>query len=227
MGDIDFKAERKPDISRVAGVIFDLDGVLIDSEPIHCSAWLEAAKSFNIKPPATFPQDIVGMSDSRIAEMLAASPCAACVRELIALKREIFHRTVAAGKICVDDLKDSLWRLKVRGVPFTIATSSSKAEAFFMLRSGGLDSFFEDFIALDDVARPKPDPEAYLKASALLGLQSYECAALEDSAHGIRAASDAGCIPLAVGIGNFPEAFKSFGNVVEAIAWIENIVLIR
>jgi sugar-phosphatase len=175
-----------------AGLLFDCDGVLVDSVASAAPAWDHWSRRY--APSFDFLRDAPhGMRPSEVVAGLVGPVLAeAATAELIALEVQAAARTVPVPGAA--RLLDSL---PARG--WAVVTSSNRAVARARLRSAGVRSP-ATLVAAEDVARGKPEPEAYLLGAGLLGRAPESCVVFEDSVPGIRAARAAGVVAV-VGVG--------------------------
>ncbi len=183
----------------IKGFIFDFDGTIILSEDVHIRAWQDLSKDVGLKLPDGFVEDSVGRSDHDLKMILShawrgqLSPC-----EVLRMKRQFYMMRVpdechpVAGVVAVID------KIKENHFPLAVATSSSREEVEPVLRSLGIYDHFDTILTVDDVVRPKPDPEIYLKTASELGLTAERCLAFEDSRAGVASARAAGCALVTV-----------------------------
>ena len=174
---------------RCSGVLFDLDGVLIDSTPAVTRVWRKWALQHGFDP-----QEVVARVHGR--------PSLATVREYLpdadhaAENREIERREMqdAEGIITLPGARELL--LQLPADRWTIATSCTRSLAEVRLRAAGLP-VPERIVTSTDVTQGKPHPEPFLKAAAKLGLPASECVVMEDVPAGIRAGKAAGAKVIA------------------------------
>lgn len=174
-------------------IVFDMDGVLFDTQKIYCRAWEEAAGILgipDIKEPLT---RCIGMNRSDQEAILEAYyhgdfPFDDFYRE----KDRAFDRILALGVPLMKGTREILEFLREKGARVAIASSSRVSMVEDNLKNSGLTEYFEKIVGGNLVAHSKPDPEIYLKACVLLGVKPEETYAVEDSYNGIRAASAAG-----------------------------------
>ena len=219
---------------RIGALILDMDGVLADTEPLHVSAWdltLQGIPSADtgIAPPASAlrveRERMTGMSTPAIAEeMVRVFRLSITAEELLTRKREIFRTMVNGELTAFPGLHDELTRW--RDTPLALATSSARFEAGLILDRLGFQGFFDPVITCDDVPKAKPAPDCYLLAARRLGKSPGECVVIEDSAHGIRAALDAGMRVLAVSEKAAPGSIQGvvgiFPSTVGALQWLRS-----
>jgi HAD superfamily hydrolase (TIGR01509 family) len=187
------------------GLLFDLDGTLIDSERETAEAMARALARGQGIELAPYDRDfIIGRSWVAIYASLAAR-----YPQLAWAPAELIARTAAArdevfAELGVTVLPGARAALAwTRGWPRALVTGSSRVEARQALPWIGPDAAFDVLVASEDVQRSKPDPDGYERAMAQLGLAPSRCLVIEDSVAGIAAGRAAGCIVLAVRAGNF------------------------
>jgi HAD superfamily hydrolase (TIGR01509 family) len=190
----------RSDRQNIQGVLFDMDGVVIDSERLFARFWMASAADLGF--PMTYEQALQLRSLRReqgIEKMLAFFGPAANFDEIRAHRIELMEAHIA--QYGVDEkpgIRPLLALLKEQGIPCAITSSS--ALAVIRERLGRL-GILEDFTALcsgKDVPNGKPAPDIYLHGAASLGLRPEECLALEDAPTGILAAHRAGCVTVMV-----------------------------
>ncbi len=177
------------------GVIFDMDGVLIDSEPLHCRATQEILAGYGVTmTEADYYGRYIAYSDWEIMELLlpdaAARPAAA------EAKSRRYLALVASG---VTAFPDGLALLsRTDGWRVGLATGSMRYEAELALTSLGIRDRFQTIVTREDCVNGKPDAEPFLRAAQGLGVPPARCVVIEDSPGGIRAAKAAGMYCVAV-----------------------------
>lgn len=183
---------------RFKGVIFDLDGVLVDSEGLHVAAWRELFARHGFEATDAEYALGVGMSDADWLGWLAerrglAADLAAWRRE----KREIFQRILAENVRPFPGVAPLVRRLRPRCC-LAVASNSTRESILTALGALGIRDCFDALVGADDVTRHKPHPEAYQRAAACLELPPQACLVIEDSPLGIQAARAAGmrCIGI-------------------------------
>ena len=206
-------------------LIFDLDGVLIDSEPLHIRAWQEFLGQHSLNFPVEWYQQWVGLSDRLLAERLrSAHGVRLSVSEVLAGKRLAYHVLVARELRPFAGVPAGLTELRARGSPYAIATSSSRATARHCLACTGLEPLCPILVSADDVAQLKPAPDCFLQAANLLGVAPAACIVIEDSPAGLAGARAAGCRPLGVASSlpaeSLAEAERIFPSTAAALEWV-------
>ena len=182
----------------LAGVVFDCDGVLVNSEELAFEAWAEALRGHGYETVDEELHSRIGISR---AENLAWYAARAGIDDLDAFHvglQDALARLFAARLRAYPDTEGTLRALHGAGVPVAVASNSTRADVELRLDATGLLGLVDDIVGLDDVARPKPAPDVYLAAAARLGTPPARTVAVEDSAHGVRAARAAGLPVLGV-----------------------------
>lgn len=174
--------------------IFDMDGLMLDTERIAIDCWMAAAGELNLPLHECVPYGMVGMHMSKVPDYLRLELGSdAPVQDLIDATHACYLKATAVAIPHRPGVRDLLEWLKQRGIPCAVATSSRRSVAEHHLQEAGLWSYFEFAVCGDEIEHPKPAPDIYLKASASLGRLPQECVAFEDSNFGIAAAHSAGC----------------------------------
>jgi beta-phosphoglucomutase len=171
------------------GVVFDLDGVLVDSEPLHLRAYQEVLVRYgrSLSRQEYYARFIV-YSDREVLEQLL--PDRGALEVALAAKQQRYLELVGAGPPAFADGLRLLARAD--GWRVALATGSGRTEAELILRGLGIRDRFRTIVTADDCARGKPDPEPYLRAAEGLGLPAGRCVAVEDAPGGVQAAKAAG-----------------------------------
>ena len=183
------------EIANVQAVIFDMDGLMIDTEAVAFESWGHVLKTIGIEVPLAVQESMVGLTmvDSRQI-LIQHFGDEKQVDRVMATADEHYQATLDAGDFEVKpglfELLDHIERL---GLPKAVATSSRRKNADKKLLATGLTERFITVVTSDDVARGKPFPDLYIEAVKRLELDPAACLALEDSAPGIRSAAGAGC----------------------------------
>ncbi len=195
------QAEPNPDNARA--VVFDFDGVLVDSEPLHQWAFNEviAPRGWEVNE-REFDSLMVGKGDEACFAMLGAWYDAPLTRvEIGALcnaKTQAMTRGIEAGRFEVQPGARELITGLSADVPLAVCSGSRRAVVEGMLRVGDLRGHFREVVTFDDVSANKPDPEGYRLACERLGFEPSDCVAIEDSDTGVAAAAGAGMRVVAV-----------------------------
>ncbi|MBN8469883.1 HAD family phosphatase [Corallococcus exiguus] len=187
-------------ITVFGAVLFDLDGVVIDTTELHYRVWDEFARERGYVPTR---EQLLATNGLRAGETLRAWFGAELddeqVAELTDDRERAFHRLLDHEPVSpVPGVGAYLMSLKRAGVPWALGTSALAQNAERALERVGLEHLFPVRVTSTDVSRGKPDPEVYLKASAALGVPPHACVVFEDAVAGLRAARAAGAACVAV-----------------------------
>jgi HAD superfamily hydrolase (TIGR01509 family) len=193
-----------PGVGVIEAIVFDVDGVLIDSEPV----WERVRRKFVADRGGQWPQDaqdrMMGMSTAEwsayISEdfglRLSPSQVAELVVAAMAAEYRV-HLPLLPGAV------DAVRALSARW-PLAVASSAPKSLIEAVLDASGLRPAFSAAVSSEEVPRGKPAPDVYLEATKRLGVPPTACAAVEDSSNGLRSAAAAGLAVIAVPRPEYP-----------------------
>ena len=178
----------------IQGVVFDVDGVLFDTERLGRLSWQTVGRELGYPHAADHYLEFVGLNRTDAeAKMLSLFgpdfPCDYFMRMCSSCTQSFIERDGVPLKPGVGEI---LSFLRERDIPTALATSSGRKRTARRMEMAGLTSFFSAFITGDQVVHGKPDPEIYLLACRALGLPPEHALAIEDSRNGILSASRAG-----------------------------------
>lgn len=180
-------------MNQPVAVIFDMDGVMVDSNPYHKIALRQFCLQHGHElSEQQLREKIYGRTNrdwlTNLFGQLPENQLKAFADEKEALFREVYKNDITALK----GLRNFLDLLDLYSIPKAIATSAPRANVEFTLAKTGLEEYFS--VILDDtfVSHGKPDPEIYLKTAAALGLPNHQCIVIEDSISGVEAGKRAG-----------------------------------
>ena len=190
----------------IEAVVFDVDGVLIDSEPV----WERVRRTFVAERGGRWPDDaqdrLMGMSTAEWSAYLSEdfglrlSPSQVAEGVTAAMAAEYqAHLPLLPGAV------DAVRALSARW-PLAVASSAPKSLIEAVLDASGLRQAFAAAVSSEEVPRGKPAPDVYLEAAKRLGIPPASCAAIEDSSNGLRSASAAGLTVIAVPRPEYPPA---------------------
>jgi HAD superfamily hydrolase (TIGR01509 family) len=181
-----------------AAVIFDMDGLMLDSERAIVECMGRAARELGHDLPDTLWRSMVGHSEGVCRGILDEALGEAQRTALLERSNAHYEVTVAAGISHRPGLVELLDLLDLHRLPRAVATSTRRPLALRKLEASGLLARFDAVCTSSDVARAKPAPDVYLLAASALGVAPAQCLALEDSPTGVRAALAAGMLPIQV-----------------------------
>lgn len=205
------------------GVIFDFDGVLVDSEAVHEAAIRRVAEPLGMTfTHDRFVNEFVGTTDEHCFRTLASSfekPLPDDqLRQLIEEKRAGYHELLRQGEVKPYPGSVELARALAQRGPLGLCSGSHRETVLPTLERLSIQHLFTTIVTSDSVAKPKPDPEGYRLATERLGLEPGQVSAIEDSPPGAKAATAAGLRVFVVGH-TFPAArFPSGTRYAQRIA---------
>lgn len=183
-------------VPRPQAVLWDMDGTLVDSEPLWGIALDEAATELGRPLDAEVRETITGTDDRTTMRLLTRHTGASLTdTELDALHQRIVARVgglLEAEVPVLEGALEAVQGLRAAGVPLALVTSSPRRVAEISLAQLGR-GLFDAVVTAEDVTERKPDPEPYLLAARMLGVQPEKSWAVEDSPSGALAAERAGC----------------------------------
>ena len=179
-------------------VVFDMDGLMLDSERAINECMARAASDLGHELPASLWLQMIGGGDGLCRRLLTDRIGADATVELLARAEAMYDVVADAGIDHRPGIVDLLDWLVARGIPRAVATSTRRPLAMRKLAAAGLLPYFDAVATSSDVAAPKPAPDVYLLAASKLGVAPARCLVLEDSPTGVRAALAAGMTPVQV-----------------------------
>ena len=185
---------------RVAAAIFDMDGLMVDTEPLYKAAWQQAAADLGYDLDDERYATLVGRPTPACERILmeycgAAFPLEDFRKRWPVLWRRSVERTGVHKK---PGLLELLEFVKSARLPMAVATSSEAEYARFTLSRSGVGDWFDTIVSGDQIAHGKPAPDIYLEAARRLAVNAADCVAFEDSEAGIQAVSRAGMTGILV-----------------------------
>ena len=206
-------------------VIFDLDGVICFTDEYHYLAWKQMADSLGVYFDREINNRLRGVSRMESLEIVLEryeGPALSAERkaELAAMKNDIYRESLA--QMSPADLSDEVRSTLdgLRGMGLKLAIGSSSKNTPFILGQLGLGSYFDAVSDGNNITRSKPDPEVFLKAAEMLGLEPSVCLVVEDARAGLMAAKAGGMDGAGIGDASDCELaayhLKSFEELLEA-----------
>jgi beta-phosphoglucomutase len=184
----------------IKGVLFDMDGVLVDSEPFICKAAVMMFSELGVK---VLPDDFnpfVGMGENRyIGGVSEKYGVKIDIEQVKARTYEIYEKIVRGRLSPLPGAHEFIAECRKKGFKLALATSADRVKMEVNLKEIGLmQNSFHSIITGLDVENKKPFPDIYIKAAGSIGLEPQECLVVEDAVSGIKAGKSAGCKCLAV-----------------------------
>ena len=186
---------KKPIIpDKIKAIIFDLDGTLADSMPMHRKAWMNAIENYDLNCPPQEMEQFAGLSTYKIAgEVLKRFNPDRLQPESMELANtkieefEKLHSQVQPIDLIVNVAIENYGKL-----PMAVGTGGTRATASKTLELLKLDRYFDALVAAEDVENHKPEPDTFLKCASLLNVSPENCLVFEDGDRGVEAAKRAG-----------------------------------
>lgn len=193
------------DFEGVDAVVFDCDGVILDSEPLSERAWRETLDEFGVELGESFDR-WVGTTDRAIADHYADTADATPDQLLDRNAAILVDMVEREGVSVFDDTMRAIERVQTTGVRTAVATNSERWRLEALLAAAGLLDRFDTTVSSDDVIDPKPAPDVYVRVAELLDVEPGRVLVVEDSPAGVAAARAAGMRVVAVDRGVFAAA---------------------
>ncbi len=208
----------------IQAVIFDLDGLIVDTEPIHMRAVNALLRQHGIDyqfESEEYGKCFVGIPVvENVHYMQARFHLPGTPPQLIAEREEIYEALISAPSnlVMMPGVTRLVDQAQARGMRAGVASGSPRHQVEIVLRGLGIIDRFSVIVAGNDVPKTKPAPDVYLRAAEKIGVTPAKCVALEDSATGIRAAKAAGMRAIAV-----PNRFTAHQDLSHADAIVKNL----
>lgn len=185
-------------MNRIRGVIFDMDGLMFDTERMFTDAWPGVCAQFGLEYQPQLAASLRGSNGAKSVEIIhrfypeadGAAMIAACYNQV--------QGRLLQGVPKKKGLDELLAYLKGRGLPMAIGSSTKSPLVKRNLNMAGVAGYFSQIAAGEMVTLCKPAPELFLLAAKLLDLPPQNCLVLEDSFNGVRAGAAAGCVTVMI-----------------------------
>ncbi len=177
----------------IKGIIFDLDGTLADTMPVHLAAWKESGRVNGVEITDEMIMTHTGMPTVRVAAELNKEYGWSLVPEKVKADKDVAYARFKPeiGVRAIEPVYEIA--VNYRGkLPMSVGTGSSHGSAMDTLTHLDVVDWFDGIVTANDVEHPKPHPETFLRCAALMGVDPKDCLVLEDGAYGIQAAEAAG-----------------------------------
>lgn len=187
-------------ISDFSAIIFDMDGLVLDTETTYCIAWKKASAEMGYNLTKDFCLSMSGLHFQDVEQRLLKF-CGENfdLKQFTYLSGIYWRQTVNQQGI---EVKKGFFNLvdvlKIQNIPFCLATNSLKINAIECLKFANLTDFFSIVITRDDVKQGKPAPDIFYSAAEALNVPILQCLVLEDSKTGIQAANQAGAVSVLI-----------------------------
>jgi HAD superfamily hydrolase (TIGR01509 family) len=203
----------------IRAVIFDMDGVIVDSEPYSMQALIDTLRQYGVEPTE---HDLRRSYGRRIRDdfldYFSRYGVAADVNVAIAHKDARYYHLAAGHLQPFPGVMPLLKRLRDHGYNLALASSGDRVKVAFGMQALKLHGTFEAVVSGDDVDHSKPDPAIYLTAARRIGVSPAECVAIEDAPAGVEAAKRAGMRCIAVTNSVAREQLQTADLIVTSLA---------
>ncbi len=207
------------------GIIWDVDGTLVDTAELHYEAWAELARELD-KP---FTRDDFTATFGRrnpeiLRELFGADYTDEEVADLGFRKEEFYRAAAKHGISLLPGVRILLEGLQAAGYKQAIGSSAPRQNVDLILEITATNSFFEAVVAMEDTQRGKPDPQVFLVGAEKLGLVPGNCLVLEDAVAGVEAAKAGGMKCIAVTfVGHHPDVALEWAGADLVVKTLEQV----
>lgn len=210
-------------------IIFDMDGLMFDTEKIAFTSWKKAASYYNYEFDNEIFMKTLGSNYKRTKEIFLnyfgeQFPFDVIINKGIEIAEDLIKINGVPIKSGLVELLNSLKNLKLKKA---VATSTSRNRALALLKKAGVDEYFDYVLCGDEIEKSKPNPEIFLKTADKLECLPENCLVLEDSEVGIKAAYNAGMLPIMIPDMKEPDqelkklTFKQFNSLHDVKVFLE------
>lgn len=199
------------------GIIFDMDGVLLDSGPHHLKSWQMLAEENGLEMPESLFWQTFGKTNDQILPVLFKRTLSE--EELIKFsdRKEELYREIIRGKVQpLPGIKKLIEDLTNLGMKISVGSSGPRLNVELVIQELGFEGVITGYTCAEDVTRGKPDPEVFIEAAKKLGIPPERCLVVEDSVHGIEAASRAGMKCVAITTTNHKDKLSAAQKVIDS-----------
>lgn len=201
------------------GVIFDMDGTMVDNMMVHHRMWQRKLAELGLEMTIEEVKENIHGVNTEILERLFGDRFTHEERTRISGEKEAAYREYFKPRLkLVDGLPGLLDELHNAGIPMAIGTAAPPENVNFVLDTLRLRHYFKTVLHSDDVENGKPDPEIYQKAAAGMGLAPADCMVFEDSVTGAETTKNAGCPTIIVTTTHPEEEFAHFTHIQRFIS---------
>lgn len=174
-------------------LIFDLDGTLSDSLPVHIASWHAVCDKLNCTFDERILVEMTGAPTINFAERIKREQNLEIdAEELVVLKQQEFWQNIS--RIKPHDAVIGLMKNAYGKMPMAVGTGASRTSAMLQMKELGIDRLFDFVVTADDVDRHKPEPDTFMKCAELMGIKPQFCQVFEDGELGMQAAQTAGML---------------------------------
>lgn len=203
----------------IRGAIFDMDGLLFDTERLFQISWAQTARDMGFAPDPNFPRAICGTSGLRAREIVRARYPGADADAFIESGVRGVDRLMEESIPIKPGVFEMLDFLKGYRLPIAVASSNTRENIAKYLDRSHLAPYFDAIVSSDSVAHGKPAPDVFLAAASALKQRPEDCFVFEDGINGVKAGIAAGCVTIMIPdlIPPTPECYKGCAGIFESL----------
>lgn len=210
----------------IKGIIFDMDGTMIDNMMVHHRAWQRKLSDLGLDMSIEEVKEKIHGINEEILARIFGDRFSVEERRQISWEKEAAYREIFLPDLkLIDGLSHFLEKIKAADIPMAIGTAAPPENANFVLDNLELWPYFKGVFHSKSVTKGKPDPEIFEKAAASMGLAASECLIFEDSVTGAEAAKRGGAKAVIVTTTHEKEEFAHFDHIVRFIEDYERLEL--
>ncbi|MGD0116134.1 MAG: HAD family phosphatase [Dehalococcoidia bacterium] len=201
----------------IEAVLWDMDGVLVNTAPFHYQAWRALFASLGRDLSEEEFQRTFGLRNDDILRTVLGETLPERLRELGDCKEELFREAIKGRIAPLPGAVDLVRRLRAAGVKQAIVSSAPRRNVETILEVLALTASFDALVTEDDVQRGKPDPQGYLLGADRVGIAPAACVVIEDAPAGVEAAKRAGMRCIGLAAARRPEELSAADLVVASL----------
>lgn len=184
---------------KIKAIIFDMDGVIFDTEMIYLKVWSEVFEKYRYKMTKEIYASVLGTGRENVKKVFVNHFGSDLpIDDMYIEKDDNLAKEIEKGVPLKSGVYEILEYLKENDFKIALATSATSKRAFKQLKQANIENFFNAIVCRDEVRETKPNPDIFLKAADKLMVKPEQCIVIEDSSAGIEAAFNAGMLPIHV-----------------------------
>ena len=209
-------------------IIFDMDGVLADTEPIHFESWVKLGKEIGVEFTKGLFKQTFGQQSPTITRRLVGAGIDQNLIEKWADLKEQYYRDMVQNKLQpLPGAVELIKRLKSKGFKLAVGSSAPPENVELLLNSLKIKKYFDVIITAEDVEKGKPEPDVFLKASNILKIEPKNCIVIEDAPVGIEAAKQAGMRSIALTTSHYKNELQAAQIILKDLSNVSTDDIIK